>query len=298
MLVSLIILSSYDLLSEGRKYLNDDNFVEAVDVDAFYTPTSADQKILSDPDQNFRVFDLTDQSGPFNSARASYFHNSIGGYHPAKLGLYQDIIERQISKQNMNVLNMLNTRYFIQTNPGNNQPQASQNPGAFGPCWLVKSIHFVNNADEEMKALDSVDLRDTAIVQKNFEHVIKFQPVPDTSASIRLVENLNDIVRYQFSSKTNQFAVFSEVYYDKGWNAYLDGQKADYCKVDYVLRGMPVPAGEHKIEFRFEPKAFHTGDKISLAASTLGLLLLLGAIWQWYVAMRKNKPALGGQSKV
>ncbi len=297
LLAALIILSSYDLLSEGRKYLNEDNFVEALDVDTFYAASPADQKILSDPDQNFRVFDLTDQSGPFNSARASYFHNSIGGYHPAKLGLYQDLIERQISKQNMNVLNMLNTRYFIQTNPGNNQPQASMNPGAFGPCWLVKAVHWVSTADDEMKALDSMNLRDTAIVQKSFEHVIRFQPVPDTSAIIRLTENLNDIIRYQFSSKTNQFAVFSEVYYNRGWNAYLDGQKTDYCKVDYVLRGMPVPAGEHKIEFRFEPKTYYTGEKISLAASTLGLLLLLGAIWQWFVAFRKNKATLGGQSK-
>jgi hypothetical protein len=288
MIAALVVLSSYDLLAEGRKYLSDENFVDAVDLDSFFAPTSADQKILADPDQNFRVFDLTDQSGPFNSARASYYHNSVGGYHPAKLGLYQDIIERQISKQNMNVLNMLNTRYFIQTNPANNQPQASLNPTAFGPCWLVKAIHFVNSADEEMKALDSMDVRDTAIVQKTYQNIIKFQPVPDSSASIKLLENLNDIVRYQFSAKTNQFAVFSEVYYDKGWNAFIDGQKADYCKVDYILRGMPVPAGDHKIEFRFEPKTFYTGEKISFIASTLALLLLLGAIWQWWNNVRRR----------
>lgn len=293
MIVALIILSSYDLLAEGRKYLSDENFVDSVDLDSFFAPTAADQKILADPDQNFRVFDLTDQSGPFNSARASYYHNSIGGYHPAKLGLYQDIIERQISKQNLNVLNMLNTRYFIQSNPANNQAQATLNPNAFGPVWLVKAIHYVNTADEEMKALENRDLRDTAIVQKIYQNLIKFQPVADSTASIKLVQNLNDIVRYQFSSKTNQFAVFSEVYYDKGWNAFIDGQKADYCKVDYILRGMSIPAGDHKIEFRFEPKTFYTGEKISFIASTLALLLLIIAIWQWWINLRKNKKKPG-----
>ena len=288
LLSALVVLSSYDLLAYGRKYLDEDNYNEAADVESVYTPSNADQIILSDPDKNFRVFDLTDQqNGPFNSARASYFFNSIGGYHPAKLGLYQDIIENQISKQNMSVLNMLNTKYFIQPNPANGQAVASRNPGAFGPCWLVKSVHFVNTADEEMKALDSIHLRDTAIVQKSFEQVVTFMPSPDSSASIKLIENLNDVIRYQSSSKTNQFAVFSEVYYDKGWNAYLDGKKTPYCKVDYVLRGMPLPAGDHRIEFRFEPTTLHTGETISWFASAIVYLILLGAIWQAWNKRKK-----------
>ncbi|HMH32524.1 MAG TPA: YfhO family protein, partial [Puia sp.] len=292
LLAGLLVLSTYDLLAEGRKYLSDENFGEATDVESFYLPSAADQRILADPDKNFRVFDETDQNGPFNSAHASYFHNSIGGYHPAKLGLYQDIIEKQLSKGNMSVFNMLNTKYFIQSNQASGQPQAAMNPGAFGPCWLVRSIHYVNNADEEMKALDSTNLRDTVVVQKNFESVIKFMPVPDSGASIKLVANLNDRIIYQFSAKTNQFAVFSEVYYDKGWNAYLDGNKTPYCKVDYVLRGMPVPAGEHKSEFRFEPAIFRTGAAISWIASILAYLLLLGAIWQaWTSWNKKNKAA-------
>ena len=292
LLAGLLVLSTYDLLAEGRKYLSEENFGEATDVESFYMPSAADQRILADPDKNFRVFDETDQNGPFNSAHASYFHNSIGGYHPAKLGLYQDIIEKQLSKGNISVFNMLNTKYFIQSNQANGQPQAAMNPGAFGPCWLVKSVHYVNNADEEMKALDSTNLKDTAIVQKSFESVIKFMPVRDSGASIKLVANLNDKIIYQFSSKTNQFAVFSEVYYDKGWNAYLDGTKTPYCKVDYVLRGMPVPAGEHKIEFRFEPTIFRTGAAISWIASLLAYLLLLGAVWQaWTSWNKKNKAA-------
>ena len=289
LLAGLLILSSYDLLAEGRKYLSEDKFGEAADIESLFAPTPADQLINRDPDKNFRVYDLSDeQNGPFNNARTSYYHNSIGGYHPAKLGLYQDLIENQLSKGNIMVFNMLNTKYFIQTNPSTHLPQAHMNPNAFGPCWLVKSIHFVNNADEEMKALDSINVKDTAIVQNSFRNLIKFQPVPDTTASIRLIQNLNDKIIYKFSSKTNQFVVFSEIYYDKGWNAFIDGKKSDYCKVDYVLRGMPVPAGDHTIEFIFEPSSFKTGETISWIASILAYILLGATIWVTYKGRGKK----------
>ena len=193
----------------------------------------------------------------------------------------------------MMVFNMLNTKYFIQTNPATHQPQAQMNPNAFGPCWLVKSILFVNSADEEMKALDSINVKDTAIVQKSFQALIKFQPVPDTTASIQLIQNLNDKITYKFSSKTNQFAVFSEVYYDKGWNAFIDGKKSDYCKVDYVLRGMAIPAGDHAIEFRFEPGSFKTGETISWIASIMAYILLGAAVWVTYKGWgKKDIPAV------
>ena len=283
LLSGLGLLSCYDLLAEGKIYLNDDNFVDPTDIESSFTPTAADQKISSDPDKNFRVFDESDQqNGPFNSSRTSYFHNSVGGYHPAKLGLYQDIIENQLQKGNMMVFNMLNTRYFIQNNPSTRQPQAMLNPSAFGPCWLVKSIHYVKDANEEMKALDSINVLDTAIVQRIFAPMIKFMPVPDSSAGIKLIENLNDKITYQISSKSNQFAVFSEVYYDKGWNAYLDGNKTPYCKADYILRAMPLPAGEHRIEFRFEPSSYATGNTVAVFASILTYLLLIGAAVEFW----------------
>jgi hypothetical protein len=283
LLAGLLVLSSYDLLAEGRKFLSDENFLEPADLDAIFTATAADSKIKADPEKNFRVFDETDQqNGPFSDSRASFFHNSVGGYHPAKLGLYQDIIEKQLSKGNMMVFNMLNTKYFIQRNPANGQPDAIVNHGAFGPCWLVKSVQFVDNADEEMKSLDSVNLRDTAIVRKDFKNVIKFMPEPDSTATIKLIENKNDVIDYQFTSKANQFTVFSEVYYDRGWNAYLDGKKTDYCKVDYVLRGMPVPAGTHTIEFRFEPHSYRLGETISWMASILAYILIgFAAVRVW-----------------
>ena len=288
LLAGLTILSSYDLLAEGRKYLNEDSFIEPTDNDAGFPASSANAKIKTDPEKGFRVFDQTNGGNAFQDARTSYFHNSIGGYSPAKLGLYQDIIERQLGKGNITVYNMLNTKYFIRRNASGNDEEAIVNPNAFGPCWLVKAIHYVNSADEEMKALDSINVRDTEIVRKNFQRIIKFMPVPDSSASIQLTENLNDKISYKFSSKTNQFAVFSEVYYDKGWNAYLDGNKTEYCKVDYILRGMPVPAGNHIIEFRFDPDSYRMGERISWIASTIGAILILAAIWMEWKNRKKG----------
>jgi len=289
LLAGLTILSSYDLLAEGRKYLNEDSFIEPADNEATFQPSTANQKIKADPEKNFRVFDQSNEGNAFQDSRASYFHNSIGGYSPAKLGLYQDIIERQLGKGNLAVYNMLNTKYFIRRSASGNDEEAVLNPNAFGPCWLVKAIHFVNNADEEMKGLDSINIRDTAIVRSNFQSIIKFTPLPDSSATIQLIENLNDKISYKFSSKINQFAVFSEVYYDKGWNAYLDGNKTDYCRVNYILRGMPVPAGNHTIEFRFEPRSYIMGGYISLIASIIGYILLFAAIWfEWKNRKKEN----------
>ena len=288
LLGGLLLLSSFDLLAVGRRYLSEESFVDASDFEASLAPTAADTRIKSDPEKNFRVFD---ESGgdPFQDARTSYFHNSIGGYSPAKMGLYQDIIEHQLSKGNMMVFDMLNTKYFIQRNPSTGQPEPRLNPGAFGPCWLAKSIHYVKDGNEEMKALDSINLKDTVLIQERFKSLVKGEPVADSSASIHLIENLNDKINYKFSAKTNQFVVFSEIYYDKGWNAFIDGNKAEYCRVDYILRGMSVPAGEHTIEFRFEPHSYELGNTLSLLSALVGFLLLITAgidVW------RKNKASI------
>jgi hypothetical protein len=276
LLAGLIVLSTYDLVAVSTRYLNSDSYTEQADFEASLSPTPADQQIRNDPDQNFRVLDQSSGS-PFEDARASNFHNSLGGYSPAKLGLYQDLIENQLSKGNLQVYNMLNTKYIIARDQRSGQTVAQLNPAAFGPCWLVKAIHYVRDGNEEMKALDSIDVRDTAIVQQRFAALIKAQPVPDSGASIRLVKNGNDQISYKFSAKTSQFAVFSEIYYDKGWNAFIDGNKADYCRVDYVLRGMAVPAGEHTIEFRFEPHSYQVASILSVWSSVLVYLLLIAA---------------------
>ncbi|MBS1918401.1 MAG: YfhO family protein [Bacteroidetes bacterium] len=288
LITGLIVLSSYDLLAEGRVYLNEDNFAEPSDYESAFNPTPADIQISKDPDQNFRVLNVTAPGGPFQDASTSYHHNSVGGYSPAKLGLYQDIIDSQLNKNNIMVYNMLNTKYIIQRNPATGQEQAALNAGAFGPCWLVKSIRYVKDGSEEMKALDSINVKDTVIVEQQYQKIIKFGPQPDSTATLSLVENLNDKIKYHFTSKTNQFAVFSEVYYDKGWNVFIDGNKADYCRVDYILRGMPVPAGNHTIEFRFEPAIYKLGNTISVLCSIIGYLLLIAAI---YFSWRKKSIA-------
>jgi Bacterial membrane protein YfhO len=271
----LLLLCSFDLMSEGKKYLSDDSYADTGNIDDSFVMSDADRQINADPEKNFRVLDIA-SGDPFVDAHTSYFHNSVGGYHPAKLALYNDIIERQLVKGNQMAYNMLNTKYVIRKGPDGKE-MAMLNNGAFGSCWLVSSIHFVNSADEDMAALDSINVRDTAIVENQYKDKISFMPVKDSSASISLIDNLNDKISYNFKSNTNQFAVFSEVYYDKGWNAFIDGKPAPYCRVDYVLRGMSVPAGHHTIEFRFEPQSYIMGNRISIWAVLITYLLLIGA---------------------
>ncbi len=182
----------------------------------------------------------------------------------------------------MQVLNMLNTKYFIVQNPQNGQPVAQMNPENFGPCWLVKGIKYVENGKEEMRALDSTDLRDTAVVQVKFKSLIPNAPVYDSASSIKLIENKNDIINYESQANSNQFAVFSEVYYTAGWNAFIDGKKSEIVKTNYALRGLAIPAGTHKIEFRFEPSGYMTGRKLtSFFSGALIALLGLGLFMEW-----------------
>jgi Bacterial membrane protein YfhO len=274
----LLLLCSYDLMSEGKKYLSDDSYADTGNVDDSFVMSDADRQINADPEKNFRVLDIA-SGDPFQDAHTSYFHNSVGGYHPAKLALYNDIIEHQLVKGNQMVYNMLNTKYIIRKGQ-DGKDFAMVNNGAFGSCWLVSSIHFVNNADEEMAALDTINVRDTAIIENQYKDKISFMPVKDTTASVNLIDNLNDKISYNFKSKSNQFVVFSEIYYDKGWNAFIDGKPAPYCRVDYVLRGMSVPAGTHTIEFRFEPQSYIMGNNISIWATIITYLILIGAMLQ------------------
>ncbi len=283
--IGLVVLSGFDLIGIDNRYLNYDKYGEAEEAENSLLPSAADAQILKDPDHaNFRVFNQT--SSYTNESVTSYHHNSIGGYSPAKLGLYQDIIEHQINKGNMSVLNMLNTKYFIVPDRTGRQAMAQMNPGAYGNCWLVKGIKFVHSPNEEMLALDSTNLRDTAVVADAFKSVIKEQPQYDSAAFIKLGIRENDKITYDFSSVTPQFAVLSEVYYNAGWDAFIDGQKADYAKVNYVLRGLYVPAGKHRIEFRFEPTSFSTGRTITIWSTILIYLLVIASIVLYF---RKKK---------
>lgn len=284
--IGLTVLCLIDLMGVDTRYLNSNDFMEKEEVSNLFTPSAADEQILKDPDHaNFRVFN---QSGNFtNESVTSYHHNSIGGYHPAKLGLYQDLIEHQITKGNVNVFNMLNTKYIITQGP-NGQPMAQLNPNAYGNCWLVKGIKFVKSPNEEMLALDSTDLRDTAVINESFKSSITAMPQPDSTASIKLESRQNDYIKYTSIASTPQYAVFSEIYYNRGWEAFIDGKKTAYEKVNYVLRGMALPAGKHTIEFKFEPKAYYTGNTISFWCAILVYLLLAAGLF--YLIKNRKHP--------
>ncbi|RXK85932.1 YfhO family protein [Filimonas effusa] len=282
--VIFLLINTIDLLIVDSKYLNSDHFVDKEDyTSSNFTPSAANTAILQDKDPHYRVYNLAPDR--FSDAITSYFHRSVGGYHAAKLAIYQDLIAGQLSKSplNMAVLNMLDTRYFII--PAQQQrptPMVEKNDGALGAAWFVKGIRSVNGPVEEMKALDKFNPQDTAIVDKSAFGVTD-APVYDSAASISLVKYDNDAIQYNTQSASKQFAVFSEIYYPAGWNAYIDGQKAPYVKANYVLRGMAIPAGKHTIDFRFEPQSFKTGQTLVYVGNILLLLsLALGvfAIWK------------------
>jgi hypothetical protein len=294
-IATLAVVNTIDLVSVGKKYLNEDNYV---DKDAYtgvnFQPTQTDQAILADKDPHFRVYQLTGDrfaSSP-TTARSMYYHRSVGGYHPAKLRIYQDLIETQLSKDSLNmaVLNMLDTKYFLVPNQqGNEIAGAQQNPDALGAAWFVKELKPVNGPAEEMKALDNFDPKQTAFFDQKLQ---KINPAItyDSSGTIALTKYDNDTIEYQVKTPTAQFAVFSEIYYPAGWNAYIDGKKTDYYKVNYLLRGMPVPAGDHKITFRFEPASYKQAYQMSLWSGIILYVFLLVAILAGVREWRSRKP--------
>ncbi len=274
--LALGILILADMFTVNKRYVDNENFTSRSKVDNPFTPSPADELILKDRDPDFRVFNLT--VNPFMDASTSYFHKSIGGYHGAKLRRYQDLIEKQLTKNNMAVLDMLNTKYFIVPDQ-NKVPTVQVNPGALGNAWFVTGYRLVENADQEIVALDNFNPADTAIVDKSFASLLSSYPGGrDSSAVITLTAYQPNKLDYEYKSGTGGLAVFSEIYYPKGWNAYLDGQLVPHFRVNYVLRAMVLPAGEHKVEFRFEPSVYAVGEKISFASSLLLLVFAAGAV--------------------
>jgi hypothetical protein len=296
-IIILMIVNTVDLFAVGKNYLNEENYVDSEEAftAANFQPTPADQQILADKDPHFRVYALTSDrfmSSP-TTARTSYYHRAVGGYHPAKLRLYQDLIESQLSKSPMNmaVLNMLDTRYFLLPDQqGQTIAGVHRNDSAMGAAWFVKELKPVNGPAEEMKALDNFDPAQTAFYDKETQHIntsLSF----DSSASITLTKYDNDTIVYNTESPSPQFAVFSEIYYPGGWNAYLDGQPVAYYKVDYLLRGMPVPAGKHTITFIFEPTSYKLSYTIALWSGILLYLVLLAALFMWFRKVQFDKKA-------
>jgi hypothetical protein len=287
MLLILTGLNLIDLIGVDLRYLSHNNFKEKEESTEF-TPSQADLQIKQDTGY-YRVYNAGAGS-IMSDSRTSYFHNSIGGYSAARIALYEDIITHQLSKGNMKVFNMLNTKYFIVNDPNNRQPVAQQNPEALGPVWFVKTIRYVNNADEEMKALDTFEPRDTVVIDKREQAKISFTPQYDSASTIRLVQHQNEKLIYQSDAAAPQFAVFSEVYYSRGWKAFIDNKEVPIVKVNYVLRGLPIPAGKHTIEFRFEPRVYMLGDTISLIDGILSILVMLAGIWYLWKQYRSAPP--------
>jgi hypothetical protein len=278
--ILLASISFIDIVTVANRYLNKDNYVPYDEFAGERSPTAIDNQILADK-SHFRVFNQLG-GDPFQDAQTSYFHNSVGGYSPVKLGLYQDLIEHQLSKGNEHVYDMLNTKYIIGQNPQTGQPIVQQNPNAAGNAWFVKNIKYVNNANEEMLALDSLDIKASVVVDNREKNKITLQPQYDSTAKISLLENKNDLINYQTSSITNQFAVFSEIYYPHGWKAYIDDKETPIVKVNYLLRGLSIPAGSHKIKFIFKPKAYELGNTLSLVSGIISFLLLFGGVFLLY----------------
>lgn len=279
--IALIVLIFADLWPVAKRYVNEKQFVKETTARAQFVRTDVDNFILKDSDPNYRVLNLT--RNPWNDAYTSYYHKSIGGYHGAKLSRYQDLIERQLSRKNPNVINMLNTKYIITLDKRTKQPVANINFEALGHAWFVNEVETVANADKEMSALDTFNPEKKAIVdqrfQKQLEGLKEYEFFAEDTGRIKLKEYKPDYLLYETDNKNEQLAVFSEVYYARGWNAYIDGSKADYLRANYILRAMRIPAGKHKIEWKFEPKSVDTGNTIALISSILVILLLVGIIF-------------------
>lgn len=275
LIIGLAVLILFDLVSVDRRYVNNENFVSALQVSKPFQANQADLEIMKD-DSHFRVFDVVS-----SGARASYFHNSLTGYHAAKMGRYNELFDFYIVKNNMNVLNMLNTKYVIaDDDKGNVFPYVNQD--ANGNAWFVSSLEKVNSANDEMMALDSLNTKIKAVTT---QELASSNFNVDSLSTIDILDYKPNYLKYNSNNNHDGFAVFSELYYANGWNAYIDGQLSPHYRVDYVLRGMPIPKGQHTIEFKFEPHVVKTGSTIALASSILFGILILGGI----AVMRKQK---------
>ncbi|MBI2273893.1 MAG: YfhO family protein [Bacteroidetes bacterium] len=271
-----------DVMAIDTKYLNGDNYQDAADSEDRFKPSAVDIQIAKDTGY-YRVLDVSQGiTAAFNGGPlTAYFHHSIGGYHPAKLSIYQDLIEKQLYNfpNCLPVLDMLNTKYIITSGQQNGQQlMAQENPEALGAAWFVHTIDTKKGPAEVMKALSNFNPKDTAILDEADKKNLVANAVKDSSAYIKLLYNDNDIIEYESSSKNTEFAVFSEIYYDAGWVATIDGKETPIVRTNYVLRGLQVPAGNHRIQFEFKPASFYNSNRAAIGASAFIWLMLIGAI--------------------
>jgi len=277
------LLLVIDLVSIDWNYVNKSNFVNASQVKNPFSKTIVDENIQQDK-SNFRVFEM---QGSFNSGRASFFHQALGGYHAAKLKKIQELYDYQIAKQNYEILNMFNVKYVISQDENQN-PVSLQNPEANGNAWFVSQIKTLPSADEIMIELSKFNSKTTALIETgNTSSILKPEYTVDSLATIKLVESRSNYLKYESNNPNEGVAVFSEIYYPKGWHVTIDGKAVEMFEADYVLRALLIPAGKHTIEFKFEPEVVSKGSKIALISSILILLSIIGSVV--FISIKRKK---------
>ena len=266
LVAGLLVLILADMIPVNKRFFNDDNFVKQKEADAYFKMQPWEEQILQDKSLDYRVLNLN--ANTFNDARTSYRLKSIGGYSAAKLRRYQDLIDEHISKMNWSVINMLNTKYIV------TQRGVIPNPEAMGNAWFVNDVQFVPTPDDECAALNSIDLRHTAVADEKFRDVLTCKPQPDESDQIVLTEYAPNKLTYSTQNANDRVAVFSEIYYPEGWHLTIDGKEAPLGRANYVLRSAIIPAGEHIVKMEFIPDAMRW-DK---ACAALAILLFIASI--------------------
>lgn len=306
MTTAILILCLIDMWDVNKRYLNDSDFIAKTNQQQLFTPTQADQIILQDNTPYYRVLNMA--TSTFNDGITPYHHKVIGGYHAAKLRRYQDMIDIHLSSEmvalqqeiiqhqgvmdsvrgdRFQVLNMLNAKWVVMpAQDGSGIPL--ENPYAMGNAWFVDNLRFVENADEEIEALSALDLRREAVADKKFMSLLadfNFSPV-DSASTIRLVDYDSDFLTYAVDAKKEELAIFSEIYYPKGWQITIDGQPAEMLRANYTLRALPIPAGQHTVEFRFDPQSIKVTDGI--AYSALFLMLMTSILLIYTIFKQRN----------
>lgn len=282
LLTAVGVITLVDLWTVDKRYLNNESFTSSTSLSDHMPKREVDDLILMDRDLSYRVFDLT--TSPFEDAKISYYHKSLGGYHAAKLMRFQEILEHQFSGAiNEDVLDMFNVRYVITHDQSNNSERIQRRSTAAGNAWFVNKVTFVDSNAEEMQAIGSFNPQEEAFVHKEFKDKVNGgrlgQP---TNAEINLVSYHPDTMRYEYTAPNDVFAVFSEVYYDKGWKAYVDGEEVPIIRADYILRALQLPGGNHSVEFVFAPESMKISNVLSLIASIVLVLGLLAAVFFHY----------------
>lgn len=286
LVIGIGLITLLDLWSVDKRYLNNETFVDKSLTKNPIQEREVDQLIRMDKDPHYRVLDLT--TNPFSDAKASYFHKSLGGYHAAKLMRFQELLEHQFNGAiNEDVLDMFNVRYVITRDPNNGAERIQRRSTAAGNAWFVDKVTFVKDNAQEMQAISSFDPAKEAFVHDEYKGKVNAARLGrPNNADIKLTSYHPDKLQYEYTAPNDVFAVFSEVYYDKGWKAYVDGEEVPIIRTDYLLRGLQLPGGNHKVEFVFDPQTMKISSIVSLIGSIVLVLGLGGAI---FISYRRKK---------